>query len=101
MSKKVLMSVEGTYEHWVLSLEKKRKLVSDAALVDDKDDKRKCYSGYGVLLILNVKNGNVYAEAESIANNPYEDVWNTQPFLGKRTISARSVRERNHVVKGK
>ena len=99
MSKKVLMSAEGTYEHWVSSLEKKRKLVSDGELFDDKDDKRKCHSGYGVLLILNVKNGNVCAEVESIANNPNEDVWNAQPFLGKRTISARQVRVRNHKVK--
>ena len=103
MIRKLCTISDGSYEDWIASLsgetreylcEKNRKLEKAASV------KRKSGLdvGYGVLLVLNVNNGKVAVETESIAMNPYEDVWNTQPFLGKRKISAQQVRDRMDVV---
>ena len=96
MRKSATMS-EGTYEDWISTfetLEKKRKLVHAVSVKRGGE----LDVGYGVLLVLNVKDGKVHADAESIAMNPYEDVWNTQPFLGRRKMTAQDVRRAMDVV---
>lgn len=91
MRKSATMS-EGTYEDWISTFEtpeKKRKLVHAVSVKRGGE----LDEGYGVLLVLKMKNGKIHAEVETIAMNPYEDVWNIQPFLGKRKMTAQDVRQ--------
>ena len=61
--------------------------------------KHKCESdGYEVLLVLNIVNDKVCVEVESIASNTYNDVWNRKPFIERRKISAKSIRDMNNIV---
>ena len=57
-------------------------------------------TGYEVLLVLDIKEGKVIAKAETIASDPNQDAWNSQPFLGRRTITAQNVRDSMKICKG-